>query len=348
MRTESNVVGCARPHPPCVSHTLRRHLARSRNGGRDGKRKAVDVQAFFSSSESSFQSFFCSSSRCLKVCSCSAGVNDFHDASIWTCRECGKREGAGWSRQVTVVDSRRRRRAGEYATARGAQQEGSGQLSRSRERARETGPAGAVRLTLLRATGATEVEADRATVWRGTARATRATEVRNMFGGTDATGLRGARAADRAVAPVSPVSIFPGFDSLSLSCPPLAGMVPIGTTLISLPRDARSELAESFFIVRSRSSSGALSPSFGTASAVYCYASLDVTLMSETRLASSAWRRRASEDVAGFRSGAAISRSARYSPDTAGDFQYQRPDEQTQVRVPLPSSIRCFVLAPRS
>jgi len=73
VRTESNVVGYSK-YTLSGSHVVLRVQERER----------LDVQAFFSSRESSFQSFFCSSSRCLKVCSCSAGVKVFHDASIYS------------------------------------------------------------------------------------------------------------------------------------------------------------------------------------------------------------------------------------------------------------------------
>lgn len=79
-----------------------------------------DAPAFFSSSESSFQSFFWSSSRCLNVCSCSAGVSVFHDASICA-PEAFPRDVHGAFRVVrsAVHASRREGGAGEGGASRG-------------------------------------------------------------------------------------------------------------------------------------------------------------------------------------------------------------------------------------
>jgi len=63
--------------------------------------EVIDLPAFFSSIESSFQSFFCNSSSALKVDSCSEALRPFHDASIWSpaaSRDVGfKRAGVEWT-----------------------------------------------------------------------------------------------------------------------------------------------------------------------------------------------------------------------------------------------------------
>lgn len=107
MGAESDVVGYTF-NKTTISLTAlhcasRSHLRASSPAPLTRQHWPSDSQAFFSSRDSSFQSFFCSSSRALKVDSCSAGVRLFHEASICSQSERRKRAAGGWRDRLDGV-----------------------------------------------------------------------------------------------------------------------------------------------------------------------------------------------------------------------------------------------------